>query len=80
LPPRAVALEIDRHQLAALGVARNEERIYDLYRRSGFDPFKRPDQATLEARVGPESVHQELGGLHAQSVISWTRLNIIRIG
>jgi hypothetical protein len=56
----AVALQLDRHELTGIGIARHEERVENPYRTSTLDPLQRADEPALEVGVRSEPVDEEL--------------------
>jgi YrhK-like protein len=59
-PIRPIGPQIDRDELARVGIARDEEPVEDAQGALDLDPLERADQLALEIGVGAESVHEEL--------------------
>ena len=60
-PARALALQVDRHELPGVGIGGDEERLEDPQRAPALDPLQGSHEPAFEVGARSEPVGEQLG-------------------
>ena len=60
-PARALALQVDRHELSGVGIGGDEKRLEDPQSPSALDPLQGAQELAFEVGARSEPVGEQLG-------------------